>query len=96
MIVLTQKWQNVPNTIRFQSSVTILASTDNYSRKYMIEENAKTNEGKVLDKIYSDMSMQKNYSFMLINKSNIYKERTKIVEPGGYVTSIIINDDVRN
>lgn len=94
MIILTQKWQNIPNTIRYQSNISILASTDNYSTKYMIGDNANKNEEKILDKIYSDMSLQKNYSFMIINKSNKYRDRTKIVEPGGYVTNIIINPDV--
>ncbi len=60
----------------------------------MIGENSIVNEEKILDKIYSDMSLKKNYSFMIINKSKRYRDRTQIVEPGGFVTSIIINNEI--
>lgn len=60
----------------------------------MIGENSIVNEEKILDKIYSDMSLKKNYSFMIINKSKRYRDRVKIVEPSGFVTDIIINNEI--
>lgn len=55
MIVLTQKWTAVPDTIRMQSSCSILCSTDNY-KKSMIEENAIHGTEKALDREYQLMN----------------------------------------
>lgn len=47
MIILTQKWNSIPNTIWIQSSATILLCTDNFTRT-MISENCKFGEDKWL------------------------------------------------
>lgn len=55
MICLTQKWTAVPDTIRLQSSISVLCSTDNYKAS-MIEENALHGSEKEFDKLYQEMN----------------------------------------
>lgn len=50
-IILTQKYNSIPNTIRLQSSLVILLTTDNYSEN-MIWENAWFGEYAWLLKLY--------------------------------------------
>ena len=84
MIVLTQKWTACPDTIRIQSSISILCSTDNY-KKSMIEENARHGKEKEIDELYQDMNGRKDYSFMIIIKSNPAGSRTTVVSPDGSI-----------
>ena len=82
MIILTQKWTSVPDTIRIQSNISILCATDNY-KKSMIDENAKKGQEKWLEQVYQDTNDRKDYSFLIINKSNTPGTRNCIVYPGG-------------
>ena len=91
MIILAQKWTSIPDTIRLQSNISILCSTDNY-KPSMIEENALHGEEEALDAAYQDMNNRKDFSFMLIIKSNKKNERTKIVHPGGIVEEFTAED----
>ena len=86
MIVLSQKWSAIPDTIRLQSNISILASTDNY-KKSMVEENALHGGEKEFDELYQEMNGRKDYSFMIINKSEKKENRNKIVSPSGEVQS---------
>lgn len=36
-IILTQMWTRVPKTIRMQSNLTIMLSTDNYTKEMIVE-----------------------------------------------------------
>lgn len=82
MIILTQKWTSVPDTIRIQSNVSILCATDNYKRS-MIDENAKRGQEKWLEALYQSTNDRKDYSFLIINKSVVPSLRNCVVYPGG-------------
>lgn len=51
----------------------------------MIEENALHGGEKEFDKLYQEMNGRKDFSFMIINKSEKRMERNKIVSPDGTV-----------
>lgn len=55
----------------------------------MIEENALHGTEKKMDQKYQEMNGNKDYSFMIINKSAPRNERTKIVSPGGLVQKVV-------
>ena len=74
LIVLSQKWNAVPNTIRMQSNITILCATDNY-QKSLIVENAIHGTEKELNALYQEINGLKDFSFLVILKSNKPSER---------------------
>ena len=82
LIILTQKWTAVPDTIRIQSNISILCCTDNY-KKSMIEENAKKGQERWLESVYSDVNDWKDYSFLLIIKSNPVATRNAVIYSTG-------------
>jgi hypothetical protein len=53
----------------------------------MIEENALHGQEKEFDELYQEMNGRKDYSFMIINKSEKKSDRNKIVSPTGEVIS---------
>lgn len=73
MIILTQKWNSIPNTIRIQSSATILLCTDNFTMS-MIKENCKFGEEKWLLNQYQWINDAKEYGCIIINKTKPYDE----------------------
>ena len=79
LIILTQVWQRIPNTIRQQSNLSILMSSDNYSEKYLIGENCKYGQFKQLSQLYNDINSLKNYSFLIINKSKTDDKRNLVI-----------------
>ena len=66
-IILTQMWTRIPKTIRMQSNLSILLSTDNYTKE-LILENCWFEEYKFLLDLYQKINGLKTYAALIINK----------------------------
>lgn len=69
IIINTQKYNKVPTTIREQSPLSILCSVDNY-RDYLVQDHCIRGQKKSFDKLYCDMCLKKDHSFLIVCKHN--------------------------
>lgn len=74
MVILTQKYNKIPTTIREQSPLSILCSVDNY-KDYLVNDHCVRGQRKSFDKMFSDMCMKKDYSFLIVSKYKKIGER---------------------
>lgn len=67
MIINTQKYNKVPTTIREQSPLSILCSVDNY-QDVLVLDHCVRGQKKQFDKMFSDMCLKKDHSFLIVSK----------------------------